>query len=209
MHRVSTVRKGLTGFLFGLIVAAPLADAAAQTPTNNCWLGSLVFPPDKEFSALKTYQKVYAAQTKAHPEDEKMSTRLRVTEEKLADFVKDRTPAQKLFATGGVVPIALTSKSAFFVGEPLAMTVRACGAHPIEGYCSQEAANALEGESIETSIMGIGALAKDGVYGYLRLYVEPAFDGMKGRAFARVEFAGQQHWDPAMGQVDPQAVCPE
>lgn len=208
MHRVSTVRKGLTGFLFGLIVAAPLASAAAQTPQNNCWLGSLVFPPDKEFSALKTYQKVYANRLKANPGDEKMAARLRVTEDNIAKFLSGRTPAQKLFATGGVVPIALTSKSAFLVGEPLAMTVRTCGAHPIAGYCSEEAAHALDGESIETTITGIGALAKDSVYGYLRLYVEPEFDGMKGRGFARVEFAGQQHWDQAQGRAI-EGACPE
>lgn len=209
VFKMSIRSKGLIAAMMVWACAVPgVGLAQTEAGVNNCWFGALVFPPNKEYRALQAYQKAYSARLKSHPEDSKIAARLRAIEQNLAKILDRRTPAQRLFATGGAVPIVITDKSPFFTGETLRLRFRTCAAQPIEGFCSQEAANALAGQIAEAPILGIAALAKDdGLYGHLNLYVEPELDGMRGRAFARVEFAGPPHWEPAHANTDLAATC--
>lgn len=209
-HVFKGIKTATLGAVAGLMMAVPaLAEDAKPAKTDSCWSGQMLIPSDQEYDTFKARVKVFKYKLKRDPENEEVKQALAKLEKVVDGYVKDVTPVQKMFATGGRLPIAVTRPVPFVEGQRVTIQFQTCEERGVEGFCSQDASVALKDKTLETVIHGAGTFpTKDGYSGFVQLYLNPTLEGKTGIAYARLQYLG-----PPLGAPDDTSLsgsaCPQ
>lgn len=213
MKTMPYVCKGALGAMGALMVmmagAPALAEDAKPKPNDTCWSGQMLIPSDQEYDTFKARVKVFEYKLRKDPENEEVKQALAKVQKIVDGYVKDVTPVQKMFATGGRLPIAVTRPVAFAQGQRVTIRFQTCDERGVEGFCSAEASEALKDKTLETVIEGVGTFpTKDGYAGFVQLYLTPTLEGKSGIAYARLQYLGPPFGAPDNTSLSGTA-CPK
>lgn len=171
---------------------------------NDCWLGEMTVPALRQYKLLEAERRSLEFRLKSHPDETEVIERLDKANAARADLMAGRGAARKMFVTGGQVPVKVTSRAPFQYGERVEFQVQSCDVREIPGYCSEDAATELAGETLSADIEGIGVFARDKYFGFVQLTLMPTIDGERGKAAVRVQYVGPTRWGE--GQSGPEGA---